>query len=114
MRALTSALPLTVILLATSACVSTTQVAPAAPAAVVQTAPAAPAVDPAAEDRRLTTFLDQAFEEQLARSPQALTSLGRKDQYDRLDNYTEEYRAQGLALAQRQLQQMRAAFRPEL
>lgn len=113
MRALTSALPLTVILLATSACVSTTQVAPAAPAAVVQTAPAAPAVDPAAEDRRLTTFLDQAFEEQLARSPQALTSLGRKDQYDRLDNYTEEYRAQGLALAQRQLQQMRAAFRPE-
>ena len=113
MRALTNALSLTVILMATTACVSNTQVAPVAPAVVTQPAPAAPAIDPAAEDRRLTTFLDRAFEDQLARSPQGLTSLGRKDQYDRLDNYTEQYRAEGLALAQRQLQAMRAQFRPE-
>ena len=111
-RSLTNALPLTVILLTTSACVSSTKVAPVSPAVVVQPATEA-VVDPAAEDRRLTIFLDQAFEEQLARSPQGLTSLGRKEQYDRLDTYTEAYRAEGLALAQRQLAQMRAQFRPD-
>ena len=52
MRALTNALSLTVILMATTACVSNTQVAPVAPAVVTQPAPAAPAIDPAAEDRR--------------------------------------------------------------
>lgn len=57
-------------------------------------------------------FLDQAFEAQAARSPQTLTALGRKDQYDRLDIYTDEYRQQGLALAQQQLAQLRAQFDP--
>ena len=45
-------------------------------------------------------------------SPIGLTFQGRKDQYDRLDVYTDEYRQQGLALAQRQLQQLRAQFNP--
>ena len=112
MHALTKAIPFT-LLLTTAACVSTPQLSPAAPVVATQPAPAVPALDPAAEDRRLTAFLDAAFEAQLARSPQGLTSLGRKDQYDRLDTYTEEYRAQGLDLAQRQLQQMRAQFQPE-
>jgi uncharacterized protein (DUF885 family) len=82
-----------------------------APVAVTEAAPAAaPVIDRAAEDRRLTAFLDAAFEEQLARSPQGLTALGRKEQYDRLDIYTDAFRAENLALAQRQLAQMRRDF----
>ena len=102
-------LPLSAFLLAT-ACATVQPGAPlaSAPAAPVQ----APPVDPAAEDQRLTAFLDAAFEAQAARSPQFLTALGRKEQYGRLDIYTDEYRQQGLALAQAQLQQLRAQFDP--
>jgi uncharacterized protein (DUF885 family) len=104
------ALPLTALLFATTACTTATQ---APPPAVPAVAPAlAPVVDPAAEDQRLMAFLDQAFETQVARSPQTLTALGRKDRYDRLDFYTDEYRQQGLALAQQQLAQLRAQFDP--
>jgi len=66
----------------------------------------------AAEDQRLLAFLDAAFEERLARSPQALTGLGRKERYDRLNTYTDAYRREGLALAQRQLAELRAQFDP--
>lgn len=106
------ALPLSFLLFATTACTTATQVAPPPPAAVAPAPAAAPALDPAAEDQRLTAFLDAAFEQQLARSPEALTALGRKDQYGRLDNYTDAHRQQSLALAQQQLQQMRAQFDP--
>ena len=99
-------LPLSAFLLAT-ACATVQPEAPlaSAPAAPVQAAP----VDSAAEDQRLTAFLDAAFEAQAARSPEFLTALGRKEQYDRLDTYTDEYRQQSLALAQSQLQQLRAS-----
>ncbi len=106
-----------VLLLATTAC-STVRPDAAAPAEVPSAAAAAPAgaparaADPAAEDQRLLTFLDAAFEEQVARSPQALTGLGRKEQYDRLNNYTDAYRQEGLALARRQLAALRAQFDP--
>ena len=58
------------------------------------------------------TFLDAAFDEQTARSPESMTALGMKKQYDRLDIYTDEYRKQGLDLAQRQLAQLKAQFDP--
>ena len=102
-------LPLAATLLATTACTTTAPVAPVAP---IAEAPAAPAVDPAAEDARLLAFLDEAFEAQLARSPQGLTGLGRKDQYDKLNNYTEAYRDESLALEQRQFAELRAQFDP--
>ena len=105
------ALSAAALLLATTACTTATPVVPAPAAPAIVVAPA-PVVDPAAEDRRLMTFLDAAFEAQAARSPQTLTALGRKDQYDRLDIYTDEYRQQGLALAQSQLAQLRAQFNP--
>ena len=103
------ALTASALLLATTAC---TTVAPVAPAAPTPVAPVAPAVDPVAEDARLTAFVDAAFEEQIARSPQTLTALGRKDQYDRLNDYTDAHRQEGLALAQRQLAELRAQFDP--
>src|SRR5690349_12408414 len=68
-------LSLSAILLATGACTTTAPVTSVEGAAPTL---AAPAVDPAAEDARLLAFLDEAFEAQLARSPQGLTSLGRK------------------------------------
>jgi uncharacterized protein (DUF885 family) len=104
----------TAFLFASTACTTTMTPAPVSTAPEVATAPAPSpaAVDPATEDKRLLAFLDAAFEEQLARSPQSLTGLGRKDQYDRLDNYTDNYRQEGLALAQRQLAALRAQFTP--
>ena len=103
-------LPVFALFLATAACTTAPPVAPPAPPPVA-IAPV-PVVDPAAEDQRLMAFLDAAFEAQAARSPQFLTSLGRKEQYDRLNNYTDEYQQQSLALEQQQLQQLRAQFDP--
>lgn len=76
-------------------------------------APAMPS-STAAEDARLLAFLDAAFDAQVALSPETLTSLGSKAGYDRLDDYTLEAEAKGLALAERQLAEMRAGFDPAL
>jgi uncharacterized protein (DUF885 family) len=105
-------LPLPVLLLATAACTAAQPEARPLAAAPAPAAAAAPTPNSAAEDQRLTGFLDAAFEAQAARSPQFLTALGRKEQYGRLDIYTDEYRQQSLALAQSQLQQLRAQFDP--
>ncbi|MBA2772397.1 MAG: DUF885 domain-containing protein, partial [Sphingomonas sp.] len=103
--------PLSLLLLATTAC--TTAVAPPPPPTAMPVAVAPPvAVDRAAEDKRLMAFLDAAFEASAARNPQFLTALGRKDQYDRLNTHTDEYRQQGLALSQSQLARLRAEFNP--
>ncbi|MFN3943392.1 MAG: DUF885 domain-containing protein [Allosphingosinicella sp.] len=100
-------LPLIALLLATAAC-ATPQPAAVAPAA----APPAAAADTAAEDRRLTAFLDQAFDAQMASNPQALTALGLKVHYDRLNDYTEAQAERQLRLAESQLADMRAQFDP--
>ena len=102
-------LPAAALLLATTACASYAPPPPPPPPPLVAIAPA---VDPAAEDKRLMAFLDSAFDAQAARSPQFLTSLGSKEQYDRLNSYTEAHQREGLALAEAQLQQLRAQFNP--
>jgi len=52
--------------------------------------PAAPTAEAiAAESQKLTGYLNAEFEEELAMSPQSLTQLGRKEQYDKLDDYSE-------------------------
>ena len=104
-------LPVLALLLATAAC--TAPAPPPPPAATpVVVAPPAPVVDPAAEDKRLMAFVDAAFDAQAARSPQFLTSLGSKQHYDRLNIYTDAFQQESLALAQAQLQAMRAQFDP--
>ena len=65
-----------------------------------------------AEDARLTQFLDAAFDEQIATNPQQLTSLGSRQLYDRLNDYTDAYRERQLALEERQLAEMRRHFDP--
>jgi uncharacterized protein (DUF885 family) len=76
-------------------------------------APAATAADPVAEDARLTAFLDEAFDAQTALDPQSLTILGSKDQYDRLNDYTDAHRRRRLDLQERQLAELRSRFDPQ-
>jgi uncharacterized protein (DUF885 family) len=64
------------------------------------------------EDARLTAFLDAAFDEAMALSPQQQTQLGLKTNYDRLDDYTDAERGRELALAERQLAALRRQFDP--
>jgi uncharacterized protein (DUF885 family) len=82
-----------------------------APGEVAVAAEAA-APTPEAEDVRLLAFLDKAFDESVASSPQTLTSLGVKKDYGRLDDYTEAAADRQLALAERQLADMQAQFDP--
>jgi uncharacterized protein (DUF885 family) len=112
----TRTLPLLTLLL-TAACatntgrddvVSAQAEAPVDAAAVAPTAP-----DPAAEDARLLAFLDAAFDESVASSPQALTSLGIKADYGKLDDYTDAQRDRQLALSDAQLARMKADFDPD-
>jgi uncharacterized protein (DUF885 family) len=98
-------LSLAALLLATSACTAVSGDQPGS----ASTAPASAA----AEDARLNAFLDAAFEEQIATNPQFLTSLGSKRLYHRLNDYTDAYSQQQLALSQAQLARMRAEFNPE-
>ena len=64
------------------------------------------------QDAALTAFLDQAYEERVALSPEAQTSLGRKTNYDRLDDYTDAANVRERDLAERQLRDMKARFDP--
>ncbi|GMG87073.1 DUF885 domain-containing protein [Biformimicrobium ophioploci] len=47
------------------------------------------AADPAAEAARLTKWLDAKYEEKLQFSPMSLSYLGRKEQYDKIDDMSE-------------------------
>ena len=62
------------------------------------------------EDARFTAFLDAAFDESLALSPEGQTGLGLKTNYDRLDDYTRAGAERSLALAEQQLKRMKAEF----
>jgi len=90
-------LPLAFLLLATAGIAVAQQAAP--PAA--QT-----------EDARLNRFLDAAFDAQTATNPQLLTTLGSRQLYDRLNDYTDAYRQRQLALEERQLTELRRQFNP--
>ncbi len=65
------------------------------------------------QDAALLAFLDKAFDEQMALSPESMTFLGLKTGYDRLDDYTDAAAERRRALAERQLADMKARFRPE-
>lgn len=65
-----------------------------------------------AQDVALLTFLDQAFDEQVALSPESQTELGLKTNYSKLDDRTEAADLRARALAERQLKDMRERFDP--
>ena len=62
---------------------------------------AAPAAAAQSEDARLAAFFEQAFQERIALSPQQMTSLGLKTDYDRLDDNTDAAAARSLASLRR-------------
>jgi len=86
-------------------------VLPFAPIAAPAFAQAAPQA--AAQDEALLQFLDGAFDERLALSPESQTRLGLKTDYNKLDDYTDAASVRTQAMAERQLTDMRARFRPE-
>ncbi|HYC75009.1 DUF885 domain-containing protein [Brevundimonas sp.] len=84
-----------------------------APAMVLAQDAAAPAATVQREDARLAAFFEQAFQERIALSPQTMTSLGIKRDYGRLDDATDAAAERGLALAERQLEQLNDQFNPQ-
>ena len=59
-------------------------------AACSPAAPAGPtAEDVAAESQKLTAYLNAEFEEELAMNPMMLTSMGRKELYGQLGDFSE-------------------------
>ncbi|MEG0819253.1 MAG: DUF885 domain-containing protein, partial [Brevundimonas sp.] len=84
-----------------------------APVAMAQTA--APASAPAqvqSEDARLNAFFDQAFQERIALSPQQMTGLGLKTDYDKLDDVSDAAAALTVFIEVAREWQMKAEFDP--
>lgn len=65
---------------------------------------------PDAETARLNAWLDERFEEQLQFSPMSLTMLGRKDQYDAIDDISEQAARDQAAWGMSTVEQMKAEF----
>lgn len=65
------------------------------------------------EDARLAAFFDQAFQERIALSPQSMTALGIKTDYDKLDDATDAAAERSLALAERQVARLNDEFNPK-
>jgi uncharacterized protein (DUF885 family) len=104
------ALPLLALLL-TTACAGTTEEREVVRVGTPLPAEASPAAaDPAAEDARLLAFLDAAFDERNASSPETLTSLGSKTDHDRLDDYSDAQAQRDQALVRKHLADMKARF----
>ncbi len=85
---------------------------PVVPLVQANAAAPAQAVGTAVQDAALLAFLDTAYDEQLALSPESQTQLGLKTSNDRLDDYTDAAALRAEALAERQLVAMRARFKP--
>ncbi|HEV7693504.1 MAG TPA: DUF885 domain-containing protein [Hyphomonadaceae bacterium] len=84
-------------------------------AACAPSAPAKPAVDMAAvkaESDQLTAYLNAEYEEELEMSPESLTRLGRKEQYDKLDDYSEAAEQKKLEWRRQSVADMKAQFDP--
>ena len=77
----------------------------------VEPPPAASSTDQ--QDDALLAFLDKAYDDQIALSPERQTEMGFKTNYDRLDDYTDAGRIRSRHLEEEQLREMRARFRPE-
>ncbi|KTE00444.1 hypothetical protein ATE68_16080 [Sphingopyxis sp. H038] len=86
-------------------------VLPLAPMTAPAFAQAAPQAG--AQDQALLQFLDQAFEERLGLSPESQTQLGLKTNYAKLDDYTDAASVREQELAERQLKDMHARFKPD-
>lgn len=84
-------------------------IASSVPALALQSS--APAAAPAAtqnqEDAKLNAFLDRAFDEAVALSPERMTSLGIKTDYGKLDDYTDAQNQRQRDLTEAKLKEMK-------
>lgn len=73
-----------------------------------------PAAEAAADtqEARLNAFFERAFQARIALSPQQMTSLGLKTDYDKLDDVSDAAASRSLALQEAQLAEMKASFDP--
>jgi uncharacterized protein (DUF885 family) len=85
-------------------------------AIAVACSPAAPAGPTAEEIAKasadLTAYLDSEYEEGLAMSPMRLTMLGRKEQQDKLDDFSDAATEKELAWMRGSVAEMKAKFDP--
>lgn len=65
------------------------------------------------ESERLNEWFAEKFEQELQASPVALTFLGRKEQYDKIDDYSEEAEARQLAWKRDSVEEMARLFNYE-
>ena len=65
---------------------------------------------PDAETARLNVWLDERYEEKLQFSPMSLTVIGRKDQYDAIDDISEQAARDQAAWGMSTVEQMKAEF----
>lgn len=98
--------PLILALMLTTSPMVATATASAQTAAATRTATG---VD-ATIDQRFLSFLDASFDAVIALSPESLTSLGLKQNYDRLDDYTDAGAQKEMALQEARLAQMKRDF----
>jgi len=96
------------ILISTVAAMALTAVAPMA---VAVAAPSAVATAQS-EDARLANWFEAAYQARLALSPQQLTSMGSKVDYNKLDDNSPEAQARSLAMLEGQLAELKASFNP--
>ena len=83
----------------------------AAPGAFAQQpAPVATATSAQTEPQRLNAWFEQKYQEELRFSPIALTFLGRKDLYDRLDDMSEQAQDERLAWRKASVEEMESRF----
>lgn len=83
----------------------------AAPSIRITAPPAASAVVPgAAADARATAFFERAFDERVAASPEFAAQLGLRQRYGEWTPMTEAERAESLARARRQLDELRRSI----
>ena len=75
---------------------------------------AAAAATPEEETARLNAWLDERYEEELQRSPLSLTVLGRKEQYDAIDDVSEQAARDEAAWGMQTVAEMEAQFDREL
>ncbi|WP_426020691.1 DUF885 domain-containing protein [Brevundimonas sp. DWR2-3-1b1] len=101
------------LLISSAAMMAVLSAAPAMAQTPAATTTGTPAAEAQSEDARLNAFFEDAFQARIALSPQQMTSLGIKTDYDKLDDVSDAAADRALALQEAQLAQMKAGFDPE-
>jgi len=66
------------------------------------------------ESEKVSAFFDRVFEESVARSPESLTYLGRKNRGDEWDDLSEAYANESMEITKKQLVELKAFDRSKL